>query len=392
MPEISAQGGIDSDSFAALIGQLDRYTRERLIPVEGDVIAANRIPEPVLAEMRDMGLFGLTISPEYGGAGMNVGQYVEAIRVLAYALPAFRSVISLNVGIVGTALARDGTEDQRAAWLPRLALGDIACFALTEPDSGSDAAALRTRAVRDGDDYVLNGTKRFITNAPFADVALILARTNADPLPRNAHLSAFIVPMDTPGITVGPPEAKMGQEGSQIADLILQDVRVPASALLGGVEGRGFATAMSSLDNGRLSIAASSAGYARRILDTAIAYARERKAFGEPIANFQLIQAMIADSEAEIYASECMIADACRRIDAGERVTVQAASAKMFASEACGRIADRCVQIHGGAGYLKAYEAERFFRDSRVYRIYEGTTQVLQLVIAKRLLRDAAGV
>lgn len=391
MPEIGAQGGIDSDSFAAFIAQLDRYTRDRLIPAEAQVIAANRIPEPILAEMRAMGLFGLTVPPDYGGAGMNVGQYVEAIRVLAYALPAFRSIISLNVGIVGTALVRDGTDDQRAAWLPRLATGDIACFALTEPDSGSDAAALRSRAVRDGDDYVLNGTKRFITNAPFADVALILARTNAEPLPRNAHLSAFLVPMDTPGITVGPPEAKMGQEGSQIADLILEDVRLPAAALLGGVEGRGFATAMSSLDNGRLSIAASSAGYARRILDTAIAYARERKAFGEAIANFQLIQAMIADSEAEIYASECMIADACRRIDAGESVTVQAASAKMFASEACGRIADRCVQIHGGAGYLKAYEAERFFRDSRVYRIYEGTTQVLQLVIAKRLLRDAAG-
>lgn len=390
MPEISHQGGIEPELFGAFAEQLQRYVRERLIPAEGEVIAGNAIPEHILAEMGDMGLFGLTTPPEYGGSGMNVGQSVEAIRILAYGLPAFRSILSINIGIVCSALVRHGTEVQRAEWLPRLAAGDIACFALTEPDSGSDAAALRTRAIRDGDGYVLTGTKRFISNAPFARLALVLARTAPDPLPRNAHLSAFLVPMDTPGIKVGPPEGKMGQEGSQIADLILDEVRVPASALLGEIEGRGFAAAMDSLDNGRLSIAATSAGYARRILDTAIAYARDRKAFGEPIANFQLIQAMIADSEAEIYAAECMIADACRRIDAGEPVTVQAASAKMFASEACGRIADRCVQIHGGAGYLKAYDAERFFRDARVFRIYEGTTQVLQLVIARRLLREAA--
>lgn len=390
MPEISHRGGIEPEAFGAFSEQLDRYVRERLIPAEGEVIAGNAIPGHILGEMRDMGLFGLTTPPDYGGSGMNVGQYVEAIRILAYGLPAFRSILSINVGIVCSALVKHGTEAQRAEWLPRLAAGEIACFALTEPDSGSDAAALRTRAIRDGDHYVLTGTKRFITNAPFASLALVLARTSPDPLPRNAHISAFLVPMDTPGIAVGAPEAKMGQEGSQIADLILDEVRVPASALLGEVEGKGFAAAMQSLDNGRLSIAASSAGYARRILDTAIAYARGRKAFGEPIANFQLIQAMIADSEAEIYASECMIADACRRIDAGESVTVQAASAKMFASEACGRVADRCVQIHGGAGYLKAYEAERFFRDARVFRIYEGTTQVLQLVIARRLLREAA--
>ncbi|RYD59925.1 MAG: acyl-CoA dehydrogenase [Sphingomonadales bacterium] len=390
MPEISHRGGIDAELFEAFAAQLKRYVRERLVPAEPAVISGNAIPEDILAEMRGMGLFGLTIPPQYGGTGMNVSQYVEAVRILAYGLPAFRSIISLNVGIVCSALVKSGTEAQRAEWLPRLAAGDVACFALTEPDSGSDAAALRTRAIRDGDSYVLSGTKRFITNAPFAKLALVLARTPPEPLPRNAHISAFLVPMDTPGLTVGPPEDKMGQDGSQIADIVLDQVRVPATALLGGEEGKGFAAAMQSLDNGRLSIAATSAGYARRILDTAIAYARSRKAFGEPIANFQLIQAMIADSEAEIYASECMVADACRLIDAGEQVTVKAASAKMFASEACGRIADRCVQVHGGAGYLKAYNAERFFRDSRVYRIYEGTTQVLQLVIAKRLLREAA--
>ena len=382
--------GMDGDTFALFLEQLERYVRERLIPAEPLVIRENRIPDEILAELRDMGLFGLTMPVEYGGAGMNVSQYVETIRVLSYALPAYRSITSINLGMVCSAITKSGTVKQKAEWLPRLAAGEIACFGLTEPDSGSDSAAMKTRAIRDDDGYVLNGTKRYITNAPFARVALIMARTNADALAKNAHVSAFIVPMDTPGISVGRPDKKMGQEGSQIADVIMEDVRLPVDALLGGVEGTGFATAMQSLDNGRLSVAAASAGYARRINDTSLRYASERRAFGEPIANFQLVQAMLADSEAEIYAAECMIADACRRTDEGEKILIKAASAKMFASEMCGRVADRCVQIHGGAGYLAEYEAERFFRDSRIYRIYEGTTQILQLVIAKNMLRAAA--
>ncbi|MCA3254224.1 MAG: acyl-CoA dehydrogenase family protein, partial [Alphaproteobacteria bacterium] len=248
-------------------------------------------------------------------------------------------------------------------------------------------------AVRSGNGYVLNGTKRYITNSPFAKVGLIMARTSKEALPKNAHVSAFLVPMDAAGVSTGKSDKKMGQSGSHIADIILDDVHVDGDALLGGEEGRGFQTAMQSLDNGRLSVAAAATGYARRMLDTAVRYATERKAFGEPIANFQLIQAMLADSEAEIYAAECMIADATRRADAGEKILTKAAAAKMFASEMCGRVADRCVQIHGGAGYLAEYEAERFFRDARIYRIYEGTTQILQLVIAKQMLRDfAAGL
>lgn len=390
MPEVSAAGGIDPESFAAFAGTLERFVRERLIPAEAEVVAADRVPDHLIAEMRALGLFGTTIPPRFGGAGMNVSQAVEAARILSYALPAYKALTSLNVGMLNSALTRFGTEAQQAEWLPRLAGGAIGCFALTEPESGSDAAALRTRALRDGGDYVLSGTKRYITNAPLAEVALVLARTQADPLPRNAHVSAFLVPMDTKGVSVGPPEAKMGQRGSQIADILLEDVRVPADALLGGREGLGFTAAMASLDTGRLSVAASSAGYGQRILDTALRYARERKAFGGPIANFQLVQAMLADSAAELYAARCMIADACRLADEGAPVTLEAASAKMFASEACGRIADRCVQIHGGAGYLAAYEAERLFRDSRVFRIYEGTTQIMQLVIARQLLRKAA--
>lgn len=382
--------GMDSEVFGQFINQLKRYVRERLIPAEEDVIRQNAIPEDILREMRDMGLFGLTMPEEYGGAGMNTSQYIETIRVLSYALPAFRSITSINLGMVCTAIKNAGTDEQKAEWLPRLAAGEIACFGLTEPGSGSDSAAMQTIAQRKGNGYVLSGSKRYITNAPFAKLGLIMARTEKETLPRNAHVSAFLVDMDRPGVSVGKPDKKMGQEGSQIADIYLDEVEVPGDALLGGKEGFGFRTAMQSLDNGRLSIGAASAGYARRILDTALRYAAERKAFDEPIANFQLIQAMLADSEAEIYAAECMLKDACAKVDAGEPSLLPAASTKMFASEMCGRVADRCVQIHGGAGYLAEYEAERFFRDSRIYRIYEGTTQIMQLVIAKNMLRQFA--
>jgi len=380
--------GMDEESFQAFIEHLQRYVRERLIPAEKEIDTLNRVPDAILAEMREMGLFGLTIPEAFGGADMNVSQYVETIRVLSYASPAYRSILAMNTGMVCSALRYHGTDAQRAFWLPKLAAGVISSFGLSEPGSGSDSAALQTRAVRDSDGYILNGTKRYITNAPFADVALIMARTSKANLPKNKHVSAFLVSMTLAGITVGQPDKKMGQTGSQIADIVMEDVRVPADSLLGEAEGIGFLVAMQALDIGRLSIAAAATGYARRALDTALRYATERKAFGETIANFQLVQAMLADSEAEIYAAECMIADACRRADAGQKILKEAATTKMFASEMCGRVTDRCVQIHGGAGYLAEYQAERFYRDSRVFRIYEGTTQIMHLVIAKQMLRE----
>ena len=382
--------GMDADVFEAFIEQLRRYVRERLIPSEKAIIETDAIPADILQEMRAMGLFGLTMPEDYGGAGMNISQYCHTIRELSYAMPCFRSITSINIGMVCSALKNGGTEAQKAEWLPRLAAGEIASFGLTEPGSGSDSAAMQTMAVRSGNGYVLNGTKRYITNAPAANVALIMARTSKDALPKNAHVSAFLVPMDTPGVSVGKPDKKMGQAGSHIADIVLEDVHVSGDALLGGEEGRGFVIAMQSLDNGRLSVGAAAAGYARRALDSALRYANERKAFGEPIANFQLIQQMLADSEIEIYAAECMLADAARRADAGENVLRKAAAAKVFASEMCGRVVDRVVQIYGGAGYLCEYDAERFYRDSRIYRIYEGTTQILQLQIAKHMLREFA--
>jgi acyl-CoA dehydrogenase len=382
---------MDQDTFDQFIAQLGRYVRERLIPAEKDVIEHDRIPEEILNEMRDMGLFGLTIPEEYGGAGMNITQYARTINVLSYAMPAFRSIISINIGMVCSALKNGGTEAQKAEWLPRLAAGEVACFGLTEPGSGSDSAGMQTTAARSGNGWVLNGTKRYITNSPFAKLALIMARTSKESLPKNAHVSAFLVPTGTPGVSIGSSDKKMGQAGSHIADVILEDVALPAEALLGTEEGKGFGFAMQSLDNGRISVGAMATAMARRALDSALRYANERKAFGEPIANFQLIQQMLADSEIEIYAAECMMADVTRRADAGENVLRKAAAFKVFASEMCGRVVDRVVQIYGGAGYLAEYDAERFFRDARVLRIYEGTTQILQLQIAKHMLREWAG-
>ncbi len=292
--------GMDPEIFDAFIDQLKRYVRERLIPAEPDVIAQDRIPEDILQEMRDMGLFGITIPEEFGGAGMNVSQYIETVKQLAYAAPAYRSTISINIGMTGSAIKNFGTPEQKAAWLPRIAAGEIACFGLTEPGSGSDSAAMQTSAVRDGNGYKLNGTKRYITNSPHAKIGLIMARTHKDALPKNAHVSAFIVDMTSPGISIGSPDKKMGQSGAHIADIIMDDVYIPGDALVGGVEGRGFQIAMQSLDNGRLSVAGMAVGMGRRALDTAVRYATERKAFGEAISNFQLIQAMLADSDAEL--------------------------------------------------------------------------------------------
>ncbi len=382
--------GMDADTFEQFMEQLNRYVRERLIPAERATIEADAVPADILAEMKDMGLFGLTVPEDFGGAGLNTSQYARVVHAMAYAAPAFRSIFSINVGMFNSAIKNGATDAQKAEWWPRIAAGEIACFGLTEPGSGSDSAAMQTTARPDpsGNGWILNGTKRYITNSPEAAVGLIMARTEKEALPRNAHVSAFLVPMDAPGVSTGSPDKKMGQAGAHIADVILDDVHVPGEALLGGETGKGFVFAMKSLDNGRISVGAASTGYARRALDSALRYATERKAFGEPIANFQLIQAMLADSETEIYAAECMMADVTARADRGENILVKAAAFKVFASEMCGRVMDRVVQIYGGAGYLAEYDAERFFRDARIYRIYEGTTQILQLQIAKHMLRE----
>jgi acyl-CoA dehydrogenase len=377
------------ETLNLLLDSIIRFVRERLVPNEEIVAETDQIPAALLQEMKDLGLFGLCLPEEYGGLGLTMEEEVLAAMELGKTSPAFRSAIGSNNGIGSTGIVIDGTPAQKEKYLPRLASGElIGSFCLTEPEAGSDAASLRTTAVRDGDHYVLNGTKRFITNAPEAGLFTVMART--DPAAKGAGaISAFVVEAGTPGLSLGKTDRKMGQKGAHTCDVIFENCRVPLANLIGEKEGVGFKTAMKVLDKGRLHIAAVATGAAERMLADALRYAMERKQFGKPIVEFELIQAMLADSQAEIYASRCMIVDAARRRDAGERVTSESSCAKMFATEMCGRVADRAVQIFGGAGYMSEYGIERFYRDVRLFRIYEGTTQIQQIVIAREMQRAA---
>lgn len=380
---------LDPGTLSQLLDAIRRFVDERLIPAEAEVAEADAIPATIVAEMRELGLFGLTAPEAYGGLGLTMEEEVLAMFELGRAAPAFRSMFATNVGIGMQGIAIDGTPEQKAKYLPGLASGEImGSFALTEPDVGSDAGSVKTTARRDGDVYVLNGTKRFITNAPHAGLFTVMART--DPAQKGASgVSAFAVERGTPGLTTGKPEKKMGQQGAHVCDVIFDDCRVPASALIGGIEGQGFKTAMKVLDKGRLHIAAACVGLSERILDDMLAYAVGRRQFGRPLAEFQLLQAMFADSKADAYAARCMVLDAARKRDAGQDVSIEASCAKMFASEAVGRIADRNVQVHGGNGYIREYRAEQLYRDARLFRIYEGTTQIQQIIIAKALTAEA---
>ncbi len=377
---------LDAATRGQLIDTVRRFVREKCVPIESKVAQDDRVPDEIIAEMGALGLFGLSIPPEYGGLGLTMEEEVLVTFELGYTSPAFRSVIGTNVGIGSQGVVMFGTDAQKLEWLPKLASGAVvASFALTEPGAGSDAASLRTSAIRDGDHYVVNGTKRYITNANRAGMFTLLART--DPSTKGASgISAFIVPAATPGITIGRPEKKMGQHGAQICDVIFENARVPAELRL-GIEGEGFRLAMQVLDRGRLHISGICIGVAERLIRECVGYARERRQFGRPIGEFQLIQGMLADSKTEAYAARAMLLDAARRRDAGESVTMEAACSKYFASEMVGRVADRAVQIFGGAGYVADYGIERFYRDVRIFRIYEGTSQIQQLVIARNLLR-----
>ena len=380
----------DQETLTLLLDTISRFVREELIPVEHEVAETDLIPPRIVDQMRELGLFGLCIPEEYDGLGLTMEEEVMAAFEIAKASPCFRSLIGTNNGIGSQGIIVDGTAEQKSYYLPKLASGEmIACFALTEPGAGSDAASLRTSAVRDGDFYVLNGTKRFITNAPEASIYTVMARTNPN-IKGAGGVSAFIVEKGTPGLSLGKIDKKMGQKGAHTCDVMFDNCRVPAANIIGGKEGVGFKTAMKVLDKGRLHIAAICVGAAERMLDDALRYAMERQQFGKPIAEFQLIQAMLADSKADIYAARCMIIDAARRRDNKEDISTEASCCKMFASEMCGRVANRAVQIHGGAGYVSDYAAERFYRDVRLFRIYEGTTQIQQLVIARNMIRNAS--
>lgn len=379
---------LDQDTLKHLVDTVDRFVQERLIPLEREVAENDALPEPIIDEMRGLGLFGLSIPEEYGGLALNMQEEIEVALAIGQAAPAFRSIFGTNVGIGSQAIVIDGTQDQKETYLPKLASGEvIGSFCLTEPGSGSDAGSLTTSAVRDGDDFILNGTKRYITNAPLAGLFTVMARTDMDTKSARG-VSAFLLEAGTPGLSVGKPEKKMGQQGAPVADVIFDNCRVPATNIIGGVENRGFKTAMKVLDKGRLHISAVCAGLAERILRDSVRYAKDRNQFGQPIADFQLIQAMIADSETDIYAAKCMVRDTARDRDAGLDVTRKASCCKLFASEMLGRVADRGVQIFGGAGYIAEYGIEQLYRDARLFRIYEGTSQIQQTIIAKDVVRN----
>lgn len=380
----------DQDTLDSLLETVARFVRGRLVPIEVEVAERDAIPDGIVEEMKSLGLFGLTIPEEYGGLGLTMEEEALVVFELGRTSPAFRSLIGTNNGIGSAAIVMDGTEEQRQRFLPHYATGElIGSFCLTEPDVGSDAASVRTTAVRDGDGYVLNGTKRFITNAPRAGTFTVMARTDpAEPGARG--VSAFIVEAGSPGLRLGPRDRKMGQAGSYTSDVIFDSVRVPVANLIGGREGQGFYTAMKVLDRGRLHIAAVCVGVAERILADALRFAMERRQFGKPICEHQLVQAMLADSRTEAYAARCMVLDAARRRDEGGSINEEAACCKLFASEMVGRVADRAVQIHGGYGYVAEYPAERFYRDVRLFRLYEGTSQIQQIVIARGMVRAAS--
>lgn len=379
---------LDGETLKSLVEQLRRFVDEQLIPNENRIATDDEIPSDIVAEMRNLGLFGLSVPEEFGGLGLNMEEEVLLMLEMGRASPAFRSLFATNVGIGSQGIVIDGTLEQKAQFLPKIASGEvIASFALTEPDVGSDAAAIQTMAVRDGNEYVLKGTKRYITNAPKAGLFTVMARTGVKGAGARG-VSAFIVDAGMPGLSVGAPERKMGQHGTKVADVIFDECRVPKDRLIGGEEGLGFKTAMKVLDRGRLGISAACVGFASRILDESSAYARERVQFGQAIGEFQLIQAMLADSLCELSACRALVLETARKKDAGEDVGTAASICKLMASEMVGRVADRNVQIHGGAGYVADYPAERHYRDVRLYRIYEGTSEIQRLKIGRDHLKS----
>jgi acyl-CoA dehydrogenase len=373
--------------FDQLTELLRDFIRRELMPLEAQIDETDEIPARIISQAKEMGLYGYALPAEYGGLGLSVGQQVRLTMELGYTSPAFRSLFGTNNGIAGQVLVMAGTDEQRKHWLPRLASGEVvASFALTEPDAGSDPSMLRTSARAQDGGWVIDGLKRYITNAPAADAFMVFARTDPD-APANKGIGVFIVPARAAGVSVAARDHKMGQAGAWTADVAFSDVRVPADALVGEAASAGFATAMRSLAHGRLIIAAMCVGVAARLIDESVAYAKERTQGGHVIGEYQLIQAMLADSQTEYLAGRALVLDAAARYESGEDQRLAPSAAKYFASEAVGRIADRAVQIHGGSGYIRGIPVERLYRDVRLFRIYEGTSQIQQLVIARQMLR-----
>lgn len=384
---------VGAAEFDAYLDSVRRLVRERLIPAEPRLEGQETLPEDLTQLLREAGLFGISIPAALGGGGLSMEQQVRVMFEVTRASSVFRARFSTTIGLGSQPILYNGTEAQRREWLPRMASGEVtAAFCLTEPEAGSDAGGLRTSARREGGDYVLNGSKRYITNARQAQVFIVMART--DPQSRDAAgISAFIVPAGTPGLSCGPADRKMGQDGSATSEVFFDKVRIPAANLIGGREGGGFKTAMRGINHARLHVAVTCVGQGQRLMEEALAYAMERKQFGQPLAEFQLVQAMLADMRAEVQAARSMILETARAFDAaGEAqgpIIADIACCKLFASEMVGRVADKAVQIHGGAGYMRGTAVEQLFRDVRLFRIFEGASDIQRLLIAKDMIRGA---
>ena len=383
---------MDASDLQDVLTSVRDFIRTEVVPLEETIDAEDAVPERIVAQCKEMGLYGFTIPEQYGGLGLTVSEEVRLAFELGWTTPALRSLFGTNNGIAGHVLMEGGSEEQKREWLPKLASGEVtASFGLTEADAGSDPSSLTTKAVRDGDEWVLNGSKRYITNSPVADVIMVFARTNPD-APGTRGISTFLVPKGTPGLSVGPKDHKMGQFGAWTADVHLDDVRVPAANLVGGEDGvdTGFVTAAKCLAHGRLHIAAVCVGMAARLVHETVEFAQTREQGGKPIARFQLVQGLVADSVTDHRAGRGLVLEAARDFDAGTDTVAGPAAAKYFCSEMVGRVADRAVQVHGGAGYMRGVAVERFFRDARLFRIYEGTSQIQQVIIARDALGKAA--
>jgi acyl-CoA dehydrogenase len=386
---------METAELEEVLASVRTFVRTVVVAAEQQIEDENRIPDSIRDTAKRMGLFGFALPTAHGGLGLSMLEETRLVMELGYTTPAFRSMFGTNNGIAGHVLMLGGTLEQQRRWLPRIASGDVvASFGLTEADAGSSPADLKTAARRDGDEWVIDGAKRFITNAPLADLFLVFART--DPQATGGRgISAFLVPGDSAGLRVAAADAKMGQAGSSTADVYLDGVRVGAESVIGGEAGlgNGYFTALKCLAHGRIHIAALCVGMAERLVDESVSYAKSRRQGGQPIGSFQLVQAMIADSVTEHRAGRSLVLDVAAAYDRAESIEdtrTGPACAKYFASEMVGRVADRAVQIHGGAGYMRGVAVERFYRDARLFRLYEGTSQIQQVIIATQVLGDAA--
>jgi acyl-CoA dehydrogenase len=379
--------GMRESEFADVLAAVRRYVRAEVVPREDEIEDTDAVPPDIRRAAADMGLFGYTLPEEYGGLGVTLTEDVQLAFEFGYTTPAFRSMFGTNNGIAGQVLVSSGTDEQKQQWLPRLAGGAVASFALTEAEAGSDPSGLTTRAERDGEHYVLSGAKRFITNAPLADLFVVFARTGG---PGTKGISVFLVPAGLEGLRVGPKDRKMGQAGAWTAEVFFDDVRVPATALVGGHEGAGFAAAMKSLVRGRVHIAAICVGMAERLLEESVAHARSSRQGGRPIGEFQLVQAMLAEMQAGTYTGRATVLEAARNYDTGTDRKIGPSAAKLYCSEMVGRAADLAVQVHGGLGYMHGVPVERLYRDARLFRIYEGTSEIQKLILGRALVRDSS--